>query len=325
MRKTFFNQLGFVLPGIVLLALVSGCGRETHSHDQSVDAPVIQAIQPDGPIKIVTTTGMITDIVRRVAGRRAEVTGLMGPGVDPHLYKAKQSDISALNQADIVFYNGLHLEGKMGELLDRLGRRKPTVQVTRAVPRERLLLLSEDSSQYDPHLWFDVELWMSAVEVVRDSMMQLTPDYRDEYEANAAELLEELAELHEYCRERIGSIPERQRVLITAHDAFGYFGRAYDIEVRGIQGISTESEASVRDINELIDFIVERGVKAVFVETSVSQKNIEALIEGARARGHSLKIGGELFSDAMGAAGTPEGTYPGMIRHNVDTIADNLK
>ena len=288
-------------------------------------APVIRAIQPDGPVKIVTTTGMITDIVKRVTRERAEVTGLMGSGVDPHLYKARQSDISALNQADIVFYNGLHLEGKMGELLDRLGRRKPVVQVSRGIPRERLLRFSEVVDAYDPHVWFDVELWMSAVEVVRDSLAQLTPDYKVEYEANAAELLEELAELHEYCRERIGSIPEKQRVLITAHDAFGYFGKAYKIEVKGIQGISTESEASIRDINELIGYIVERGVKAVFVETSVSQKNIEALIEGARARGHSLKIGGELFSDAMGAAGTPEGTYPGMVRHNVDTIADNLK
>ncbi len=277
----------------------------------------------DGRLRIVCTTGMIADAARNVAGPLADVRALMGPGVDPHLYKATERDIRLLARADVVFYNGLHLEGRMGEVLGRLGGRKPVVALGESLPRERLRRTPEGA--LDPHVWFDVSLWQMVVRRVADTLKEVDPDNASAYKENAGRYLEALEELHRYCREQIASIPRGRRVLVTAHDAFGYFGEAYDIEVRGIQGLSTESEASVRDVNELARFLARRGVKAVFVESTISPKNVQALVEGCRALGHEVRIGGELFGDAMGAEGTPQGTYEGMVRHNVDTIVAALR
>ncbi|MBX3356945.1 MAG: zinc ABC transporter substrate-binding protein [Phycisphaeraceae bacterium] len=280
--------------------------------------------QSGSPLSVVATTGMIADVARNVAGDRAAVTALMGEGVDPHMYKASPGDVRLLTSADLVLYNGLHLEGRMADVLVKMAQRHPTVQVTDAIPEDRLREPPEFQGHFDPHVWFDVSLWMLATERTRDALIEIDPAGKPGYNERSAAYLEELARLDAWARERIATIPADRRVLVTAHDAFGYFGRAYGMEVRAIQGISTDSEASMRDINALVDMLVKDRIPAVFVESSVPRKTIEALVEGARARGHNVKIGGELFSDAMGPSGTPEGTYIGMVRHNVDVIVAAL-
>lgn len=274
---------------------------------------------------IVTTCGMVTDIVRQVAGDRAKVTGLMGEGVDPHLYKPTRDDVAKLLQADVVFYSGLMLEGRMTDTFLKVARRgTPVFAVTELLDEKFLLEPEEFQGHTDPHVWMDVAGWMEAVKVVARSLGEVDPDHAALYGQNANRYIAQLARLDDYAKKTIASIPKERRVLITAHDAFNYFGRAYGIEVRGIQGISTESEAGVADINRLVDLLVERKIPAIFVESSVSDKNIRALIEGCKSRGHAVRIGGELFSDAMGRTGTYEGTYPGMIDHNVTLIARAL-
>lgn len=277
------------------------------------------------PYRAVATTGMVADIVRHVAGDKAEVANLIGEGVDPHLYKPTRNDVVALQEADIVFYSGLLLEGKMTDVLVKLARRgKAVYAVTELLSEKDLLEPPALEGHYDPHVWMDVSAWSRAVEAVSRSLGEFDPSNAAYYTDNAKRYRAELDTLHEYTRRVIASIPEGRRVLVTAHDAFGYFGRAYGIEVRGIQGISTESEAGLEDINRLVDFLVERDVRAVFVETSVAEKNVRALLEGARSKGRTVTIGGGLFSDAMGAPGTYEGTYIGMIDHNATTIARAL-
>jgi manganese/zinc/iron transport system substrate-binding protein len=275
--------------------------------------------------EIVCTVGMVADIVGEVAGEHATVTSLIGEGVDPHLYKPTRSDVARLMKADMVFYCGLMLEGKMADALVKVARGgKPVYAVTELIDESTLLEPAEFAGHADPHVWMDVQGWMKAVEAVARALGETDPGRASAYRANAETYLVKLRALDQYARARIATIPEQRRVLITAHDAFNYFGRAYDIEVMGIQGISTESEAGLEDINRLVDTIVDRKVSAVFVETSVADKNVRALVEGAGARGSSLRIGGALFSDAMGAPGTYEGTYIGMIDHNVTTIARAL-
>jgi manganese/zinc/iron transport system substrate-binding protein len=277
------------------------------------------------PYTIVTTCGMVTDIVRTVAGEKATVNGLMGEGVDPHLYKPTRDDIAALVKADMVFYSGLMLEGRMTDAFLKVSRRgTPVFAVTELLDEKFLLEPEEFAGHTDPHVWMDVQGWMQAVQVVGRSLAEQDAPNAAYYTKNAEACIARLAELDAYAKKAMASIPPTRRVLITAHDAFNYFGRAYGIEVRGIQGISTESEAGVSDINKLVDFLVERKIPAIFVESSVSDKNIRALVEGCKSRGHAVKIGGELFSDAMGGPGTYEGTYIGMIDHNVTTIVRAL-
>ncbi len=277
------------------------------------------------PYRVAATVGMITDIVRNVAGDKAEVTGIIGEGVDPHLYKPTRNDVVTLQRADIIFYNGLLLEGKMTDVLVRVARQgKPVHAVTEELLESPGYVITDSEAHYDPHVWMDVKGWQRAVEVVTRSLRAFDPANAALYTANAEAYLAQLGALDAYAAEVLGSIPESQRILITAHDAFGYLGRAYGIEVRGIQGLSTESEAGVRDIEALVELIVERQIPAVFVETSVADKNVRALVEGTRAQGHELKVGGSLFSDAMGEPGTYQGTYIGMIDHNVTTIARAL-
>ncbi len=273
----------------------------------------------------VATTGMVGDAVKAVVGNAAKVEVLLGSGVDPHSYKPTRSDIARLASANIVFYNGLLLEGKMTDALVRVANAgRPVIPVTEKLDEKFLLEPEGFDGQYDPHVWMDVSGWKKAVEAVRDSLIKFRPALADTFRSNAARYLGQLDKLDKYVREAVGSVPKESRVLVTAHDAFNYFGRAYDFEVQGIQGISTESEAGLKRIQELVDLLVKRKIGAVFVESSVSDRNVRALIEGAKARGHTVKIGGELFSDAMGAPGTYEGTYIGMIDHNATTIARAL-
>jgi manganese/zinc/iron transport system substrate-binding protein len=278
-----------------------------------------------GKLNVVATTGMIADVVKNVGKDSVTVTALMGPGVDPHLYKATQGDLARLQQADIIFYNGLHLEGKMGEVFEKLERIKTVIPVARGIEKNLLLDSPVYQGTYDPHIWFDVSLWSQTIVEVTNTLIEARPENRDYFIANAEGLRRQFAELHEWVTEQIQTIPPTKRIMITAHDAFSYFGRAYGLEVRGLQGISTLSEFGLKDRVDLINFIVEKQINAVFVETSVSEKNIKAIVEGCEQKGHEVKIGGSLFSDAMGAAGTPEGTYLGMVRANVKTIVEALK
>jgi manganese/zinc/iron transport system substrate-binding protein len=310
-----------ILAGIMNTALIFmiGCGGQPDEN-----APG-KAAGEDRRLKVVTTTGMINDIVQNVGGVLVASQALMGSGVDPHLYKASEGDMRRLASADVIFYNGLHLEAKMADVLEKMNRRVRTVAVAEVAPQERLLSPPEFAGAHDPHVWMDVSLWMLAVTQVRDTLSELAPAHATEFETNADRYLLELSALNDTIRPRLATIPEAQRVLVTAHDAFGYFGRAYDIEVRGLQGISTISEAGTSDVQELAYFIAERRIPAIFIESSVSPRAIEAVQAAVAARGFTVHIGGELFSDAMGNPGTAEGTYLGMIRHNVDTIVSALR
>lgn len=278
-----------------------------------------------GKLKITATIGMIADVAGNIAGDHAEITGLMGPGVDPHLYKATQGDLQKLSGADLVLYNGLHLEGKMSDIFEKMASRVPTVAVTDRIPHDKITSPPEFKGQHDPHVWFDVKLWMNAAERIRDALIEVDAAHKEDYARNAEAYLAKMKELDAYATEQMATIPSEQRVLVTAHDAFGYFGRAYGIEVMGLQGISTAAEYGLHDLEHLATVIAERKIKAVFVESSVPKKSIEALVRGVEGKGGQVRIGGELFSDAMGAAATPEGTYLGMVRHNVDTIVKALR
>ncbi|MFC3282961.1 metal ABC transporter solute-binding protein, Zn/Mn family [Litchfieldella rifensis] len=280
--------------------------------------------QDNARLRLVATTGMISDTLRQVGGEHIEVQGLMGPGVDPHLYRQTRSDISAMTQADAVFWNGLYLEAQLEEFLERLAQRKPVFAVGEAVPEAQLLADEEFPDRTDPHVWMDPNRWRHVVEATRDALIELRPEARDDFHANADALLEQLQALDDYASRALGSVPESARVLVTAHDAFGYLGDAYGYAVEGIQGFSTESEAGLARIETLVNLLVERRIGAIFVETSVSERNIRALVEGAAAQGWKVDIGGELYSDAMGAPDTYEGTYIGMIDHNVTLLARAL-
>ena len=292
-------------------------------------APV--ALAQAAKLNIVATTGMIADAARAVGGDLVEVQALMGPGIDPHSYRQTRTDILAMARADLVLWNGLYLEAQMEAFLLDLEKRSKVQAVTESIPRESLIFHEDYDNRFDPHVWMDPDLWKHAIMVIEYVVGGLTASKRGEVgdivevlNANANAYLAEVDMVSAYSRKVLSSVPENARVLVTAHDAFNYFGAAYGYEVVGIQGISTESEAGISRIRELVDLIVERGIGAVFVESSVSDRSIRALVEGAKARGHDLEIGGELFSDAMGEPGSYEGTYIGMIDHNVTTIARAL-
>jgi manganese/zinc/iron transport system substrate-binding protein len=296
-----------------------------------VSAACSPALRPDGgsgartgPLAVTATTGMIADAAKRVGGEHVTVTGLMGPGVDPHLYKATQGDLQKLSSAELILYNGLHLEGRMADILVKMATRVPTIQVTDSIPEDLLREPPEFAGQYDPHVWYDLSLWIFVVERIRDAFSEQDPSHAAEYAANAQAFTDELKEMHEYTKEQVQTLPEEARVLVTAHDAFGYFGRAYGLEVKGLQGISTASEYGLQDVDTMVDELVDENIKAVFIESSISQRSIDALVTGAKAKGHDLRIGGTLYSDALGEAGTPEATLLGAFKHNVDTIVKAL-
>ena len=315
----------FICGWLTLLFVLgtAGCGTSNaNSTDASTSA---KSTGPtDYPYAIVTTCGMVTDIVEQVAGDKAQVSGLMGEGVDPHLYKPTRNDVKRMTDADVVMYSGLLLEGRIADTFAKIARTKPVYAVTEGLDESYLVEPPEFGGHVDPHVWMDVSAWSKCVDFIATTLAQYDSANAAYYRTNSEEYRAELKKLDDYARQTISTIPEAQRVLITAHDAFGYFSKAYKIPVRSVQGISTESEAGVDDINQLVDFIVKNKVSAIFVETSVSQKNITAIIEGAKKRSWPVKIGGQLYSDAMGPAETYEGTYIGMIDHNVTVIARAL-
>lgn len=278
------------------------------------------------PIAVVATTSMIADLVRNVGGARVDVTGLMGPGVDPHLYKASEGDVLEMAGADVLFYNGLHLEGKMTEVFDQMRRRglRAEALADAAIDPAALLASGAFSGNYDPHVWFDIALWRQVARRVQAVLAEMDPGHADVYAANADAYVRRLEVLDAYVRTQAAAVPPAQRVLITSHDAFGYFGRAYGFEVRGLQGISTAAEAGTADVQALADFVAARRIPALFVESSVSPRGIEAVRAAVRARGFDVVIGGTLYGDALGSPGTPAGSYEGMVRHNIETITRGL-
>lgn len=299
--------------GVVVLSLsflLFGCSAETESEKEGI---------------VVATTGQIADAIKEISGDHLQVSALMGPGVDPHLYKATQSDLSKLDKAEVIFYNGLHLEGQMLDIFEQMAKDKTVLAVGETLDEKQLLASDTDAMLHDPHIWFDVELWKGVVKAISTQLQEEYPEFKEDFQTNEAAYLKKLDDLQSYAEKRVNEIPQQQRILVTAHDAFNYFGRSQGFEVRGLQGLSTDSEYGVKDVQEMVDFLVENKIKALFIESSVSDKAMKAVIEGAKEKGHDIVIGGELFSDAMGAEGTTEGTYIGMYQHNIDTIVDALK
>lgn len=318
MKQHLQTLIGWM--GIALFIVSSlGCQGTTSRTKASDDVS-------DRTINIVATTSMVADLVKAIGQDRTEVTGLMGPGVDPHLYKASEGDVVRMAEADAIFYNGLHLEGKMTEVFEQMTRRDiPTYPVAQnSIPDSLLLASLTYTGNYDPHVWFDVLLWMQVAQEVQEVLATMDPQHAAFYKANATAYLAELEALDAYVREQAARVPTERRVLITSHDAFGYFGEAYGFEVRGLQGLSTASEAGTADVQQLAAFVAERQIPAVFVESSVSSRGIEAVQAAVRARGFNVTIGGNLFSDALGNPDTPEGTYIGTVRFNIDTIVAAL-
>lgn len=313
---------GLLLVCLTLFA-AAGCDDGARSGFDEHGAPEGQTFRGDYPIQVTCTTGMVAELVRNVGGQHVAVATLMGPGVDPHLYKASPGDVRQLSHGGVIFYSGLHLEGKMSDLLARLGQKKPALAVAEQIDSAERLTTAE--GVLDPHVWFDVSLWSKAASYVCEALMKFDPPHAADYARNAERYLDELNAVHRETQQAVAQIPAQRRVLVTAHDAFHYFGRAYGIEVRAIQGINTESEAGVREINALVEFLVDRKLPAVFVESSVSDRNVRALVEGCEARGHHVAVGGELYSDALGSPNSPGATYIGMVRHNVETIVQALR
>lgn len=304
MRVTYFATLALTM----LLILPMAVGRA----------------QAEAPLKLVATTGMIADAARQVGGEQVEVKALMGPGVDPHAYRQTRSDIVAMTRADLVLWHGLYLEAQMEGFFHDLARKRTVVAVAEGLPKDVLRGHDDYADKFDPHVWMTPALWKLVVTEVQEALTKARPEAAEVFAANAATHMADLDRLIAYGDDVLARVPASNRVLLSAHDAFGYFGRDYGFEVLGIQGISTQSEAGLNRIGELVDLLVTRDIKAVFVESSVSDRSVRALIEGAAAQGHEVTIGGELFSDAMGADGTYEGTYLGMLDHNMTTISKAL-
>jgi manganese/zinc/iron transport system substrate-binding protein len=303
-----------------------GCAPASSSTPDAAQ-PAVQSFKGQYPIKVVCTIGQVTEMVQRVGGQHVEVQGIMGPGVDPHLYSPVASDMRRLSQADVIFYNGLHLEGRMASLFEKMARTKPAFAVTAGLVArkdQRLREPPEFEGLFDPHVWHAPLLWADCVEEVAARLAEFDPPHAADYRKNAEAYRRELQELDTFCRDALATIPKERRVLVTAHDAFGYFGATYDIEVFGLKGISTEEEKDLAHQEEIQQMLIERKVPAVFVETAVAPRTIESLVEPCRAAGHDLKIGGELYADALGPADSDDATYGGMIRHNVQAIAEAL-
>ena len=299
---------------LIVLAVASGC------------SPRKADTAEDGKLKVVATTNLVGDLAAIIGGAAVDVTSLMGPGVDPHLYKASEGDVRRMAGADAIFYGGLHLEGKMTDVFEQMrSRGVRTFAVTGGNPESLYIESPNFGGNYDPHIWFDVALWKGAAAYVAGSLSDMVPDRSLEFQANLDAYLVELDSLDAWVRARTSEVPEAARVVITSHDAFGYFGRAYGYEVRGLQGISTATEAGAADVQDLAEFVASQRIPAMFVESSVPARGIEAVREAVRSRGFDVRIGGNLFSDALGARETPEGTYVGMFMHNVNTIVDALK
>lgn len=307
------KKIRFITFILVLALLIVACAPNADQKSES------------DKYKVVATTTMLADLARVIGGDFVQVDGLMGPGIDPHLYKASAGNVTLMQDADMVVYSGLHLEGKMGDIFENLrNSKKRIVMIAEGLSEDRLIT-DEASGAHDPHIWFDVLLWKDASKNLYDGLVALDPDHKDVYTKNYESYLKELDDLDAYVKKQIGLLPEDKRILITAHDAFEYFGKAYDLQVMGLQGISTASEAGTGDVKALADFIVNKQIKAIFVESSVPKKNVEALQEAVKAQGFNVEIGGELYSDSLGTEGTEASTYIGTVKANVDTIVGALK
>ena len=317
----FKSRSALVVWLLLCCAALAACGQPVAGQAGTAGGPDLSGRK----INVVATVGMIADLAVNIGGERVAVTGLMGPGIDPHLYKASAGDVQTLDRADMILYGGLELEGRMTDIFVKLAATRPTVAVTDDIPRDRLREPPEFAGKYDPHIWFDVTLWKFAAKRVADELARIDPTSAALYQENLATYNVDLDGLHEYVQAQIATVPEPQRVLITAHDAFGYFGEQYGVEVHALQGTSTAAEAGAADVQGLVALIVDRDIKALFIESSVPRGTIEAVQAAVEARGKQVTIGGQLYSDAMGQAGTPDGTYLGMVRHNVDTIVTALK
>ncbi len=299
-----------------LVLILSGCGTQPASNTGSTDST----------LNVVATTTMLADLSRIIGGKHVSVSGLMGPGIDPHLYQASAGDVTLMQKSDVVVYNGLHLEGKMGEIFESLsGQGHSVICIEEGLDESKLLSWEGGGSVHDPHIWFDVSLWEDAARVVAEGLSRTDSGHSSDYEANLESYLKELDETNIYIRNRASEVPEGQRVLVTAHDAFNYFGKAYGFEVRGLQGISTDAEAGTSDVSTLADFIVQRRIKAIFVESSVPPKTIEALQAAVKAKGFDVVIGGQLYSDSLGGEGSGAESYILTVKANIDTIVDALK
>lgn len=302
-----------LLAGLTLLVF-AGCSDQENSNADSAN----------GTIEIVTTISQIGEPLSVIGGEFVEVESLMGPSVDPHLYNATQGDIGKVQGADMIFYSGLDLEANMVEIFDEIAESRPVLAIGETVPKESLINEALDNGVVDPHIWFDIDLWQQALGAAVEELKEYSPENAEYFEENKQAYFSKLTELNESAKDKLSEIPEQQRILVTAHDAFGYFGKKFDMEVIGLQGLSTEDEIGVSDINDTIAIIKDYEVPAIFVESSIDSRSIEAVIEGAKSDGIEVEVGGELYSDAMGEAGTEEGTYIGMYRHNVDTIYEAL-
>ena len=300
---------------IALFTVLTAC-QSPSDHSSEAD---------DGRLKIVCTTGMIGDAVENLVKDQAHVFTLMGPGVDPHLYKATQGDLEKLSNADIIIYNGLHLEGKMGEVFEKLENRKKILVAANGVEKAEFIKNGDFQGDYDPHLWFDPILWSLVVENLGMELSRIEELNKNLVIANTERYSSSIRDLDEWIRAEIEKIPVERRMLITAHDAFGYFGRRYNIEVEGLQGISTLSEYGLKDVSDLVDFIIENQIPSIYIESSISDRALKAVVEGCNEKGFEVQIGGTLYSDAMGEEGTEEATYVGMVQANVNTIVNGLK
>ena len=312
-----FRLPGFVPAlGLMLSLSLFGCAASNSNNKDLAEAPTLN---------VVATTNMVADLVAAIGGEHVIVTSLMGPGVDPHLYKASEGDVARMVSADVVFYAGLHLEGKMVDIFEQMSKRgKPTFAVTDGINRTDLIESKSFGGNYDPHVWFDVDLWRQAAKFVTTSLMELNPVNKEAYELRGATYALTLQDTDAWVENKVGTLPVEQRVLITSHDAFGYFGKAYNFEVHGLQGISTATEAGTADVQQLAELVASRKIPAMFVETSVPARGIEAVRAAVRSKGVDVVIGGHLYSDALGDKETPQGEYNGMIRYNVSTIVDAL-
>lgn len=313
MKMKMDNKARLIMLLLVFSLLLSACAANNNDSDKS---------SKGGKISIVTTIAQIAEPLSIIGGDKVSVVSLMGPGVDPHLYNATQGDIGKMSSADMVFYSGLHLEGNMAEVFEQIGKTKPVIAIAEAIPEDQRL--KDVKGDTDPHVWFDIDIWKIGLEAATEGLKENYPEDAAYFEQNKTEYFIKLDELKDESAALMSSIPENQRVLVTAHDAFGYFGRMFDLDVVGLQGLSTEDEIGITDVDDTIEILLKHEVPAVFVESSINQNSINAVIEGAASRGLKLELGGELFSDAMGDGGTVEGTYIGMYQHNVSTIAKAL-
>ncbi|MFT5724384.1 MAG: manganese/zinc/iron transport system substrate-binding protein [Bacteroidia bacterium] len=298
---------------VIGIVILSGCNSNSSETDADT-RPVV-----------VTTTSIVADIAINLCSDFADVESLMGPGVDPHLYKASHGDIELLTNGDVIIYNGLHLEGKMSQILEKLNPSKTVIAVSDGIDHTKIRTINADANVHDPHIWFDITMWADGVKHVSKELIKKFPDQKDTIESHTKTYLHEMDSVHQACLKLVEALPVDKRILITSHDAFEYFGRSYNFRVRGLQGISTLSESGLKDVTDMVNFIIDNEIKAVFVENSVPQKALRSVIDGCRSKGHDVVVGGELFSDALGADRTPEGTYLGMMYYNVETVINGLK